>query len=73
MRLVKYRIIEMISPALDHRCDNLMPFRGYRLVIDENAAMVDLSVTGQSRTRRTACTDSSPLQICGRHMKYELV
>jgi len=48
MRLVKYGIIETIPPALDHRCDNLMPVRGYRLAIDENATMVDLSVTGQS-------------------------
>jgi hypothetical protein len=38
----------MIPPALDHRCDNLMPVQSYRLVRDENAAMVDLSLTGQS-------------------------
>jgi hypothetical protein len=38
----------MIPPALDHRCDNLMPVHGYRLVTDENAAMVDLSLPGQS-------------------------
>jgi hypothetical protein len=48
MRLVKYRIIEMFLPALDHRCDTLMPVQGCRLVRDENAAMVDLSLTGQS-------------------------
>ena len=38
----------MIPPALEHRCDNLMPVQGYHLVTDENAAMVDLSLTGQS-------------------------
>jgi len=60
MRLVTYRIIEMIPPALDHRRDNLMPVQGCCLLRDENAAMVDLSLTGQSWTRRTACRDSSP-------------
>jgi len=48
MRLVKYRIIEMIPTALEHRCDNLIPVQGYHLVIDENEAVVDLSSSGQS-------------------------
>lgn len=48
MRLVKYQNREMIPPAVDQRCDNMMPVQGYRLVIDENAPVVELSLIGQS-------------------------